>query len=152
ALLGNQGLQATFEEIGLSTSDLRQARVVSNPEIDFAAKFPDRSPRLAKLEWSIAQDFISLATLPMRTRVARQQLRAAQLRVADEVIRLVAEVKAAFYTLQADEAMLARLREQIEAQQVSLDLARRLSAAGNLPEVRLVQEQAARSQIQLKIT
>ncbi len=44
ALSNNSGLQATFEEIGLSFADLRQARTVSNPEVDFAAKFPDRAP------------------------------------------------------------------------------------------------------------
>ena len=152
ALKNNQGLQATFEEIGLSSADLHQARLVSNPEVDFAAKFPNRAPSGTKLEWSVAQNFIDLAIRPMRLRVARHQLAAVQLRVADEVVKLVAEVKAAFYMVQADQAMLVRWREAADAQQVSLDFARKLHAAGNLQELRLVQEQAARGQARLKVS
>ncbi len=152
ALLNNRGLQATFEEIGLSHADLRQARVLANPEVDFAAKFPDRSPRSAKLEWTVAQNFVEVVMLPMRTRVARQQLAATQPRVSDEVVKLVAEVMAAFYIVQADEALVGRLRAMREAQRVSLEFAQKLRTAGNITELRLTQELAADGQARLEVS
>jgi cobalt-zinc-cadmium efflux system outer membrane protein len=152
ALLNNRGLQATFEEIGLSHAELRQARVLSNPEVDFAAKFPDREPRSAKLEWTLAQNFVDVVMLPMRTRIARQQLAAAQLRVSDEVVKLVAEVKSAFFTVQADEAIIGRLRAMREAQRASLEFAQKLHDAGNITDLRLAQEQAAEGQARLDVT
>jgi cobalt-zinc-cadmium efflux system outer membrane protein len=70
ALLNNRELQATFEEAGLSFADLREARRAANPEVEFDAKFPNRSPSGTKLEWGIAQSFLNLAMIPLRSRVA----------------------------------------------------------------------------------
>ena len=39
ALLNNRGLQASFEEIGLSFADLREARTLANPNVDLQIKF-----------------------------------------------------------------------------------------------------------------
>ncbi len=151
ALLNNRDLQATFEEIGLSFADVREARTVANPELDFTAKFPDRAPSGTKLEWGIAQNFLSLLMIPLRSRVAREQLAAAQLRVSDEVVKLVADVKVAVYRGQADEALLSRLRMAHEAQSASLEFMQKLHAAGNVPDLKLTQEQAAYSQSRLEI-
>ena len=151
ALLNNRELQASFEEIGLSFSDLRFARTLANPELDFTAKIPDRAPSGTKLEWGLAQNFLDLLMLPLRTRVAREQLAAAQLRVSDEVIQLVADVKTALYRTQADDALLARLQLAHEAHGASLAFAQRLHAAGNITDLKLSQEQAAYSQSRLEI-
>ena len=152
ALLNNRDLQASIEEIGLSYADVREARMLANPEFDFTAKFPDRAPSGTKLEWGVAQNFLNLLMIPLRSRVAREQLAAAQLRVSDEVVKLVAEVKAAVYRGQADEALLARLRLAHEAQGASLEFMQKLHAAGNVPDLKLTQEQAAYSQSRLEIT
>jgi cobalt-zinc-cadmium efflux system outer membrane protein len=151
ALLNNRALQAAFEEIGLSQADLREARLLANPELDLTAKFPDRAPSGTKLEWGLAQNFLGLLMIPLRTRVAREQLAAAQLRASDEVVKLVAEVKVAVYRAQADEAMLGRLRMAQAAQGASLDFTQKLHAAGNVTDLKLTQEQAAYSQSRLEI-
>ena len=125
ALLNNRDLQATFEEVGLSFADLRAARTLANPQAELAVKFPDRPPSGTMLEWGIAQNFLDLLMLPLRTRVARERLAATQLRVMDEVVKLVAEVKSAVYELQADAALLGRLRAAQEAEGAALQFARR---------------------------
>ena len=151
ALLNNRDLQATFEEIGLSFADVREARMLANLELDFTAKFPNRAPSGTKLEWGIAQNFLNLLMIPQRSRVAREQLATAQLRVSDEVVKLVAEVKVAVYRGQADEALLSRLRMAHEAQSASLEFMQKLHAAGNVPDLKLTQEQTAYSQSRLEI-
>ena len=151
ALLNNRELQATFEEIGLSLADVREARLIGNPEADLEIRFPDRPPTAAAYEWSIAQGFLDLLMIPLRSRVARAQLAAAQLRVADEVIKLVSEVKIAVYELQADDALLARLRTELEAHAASLQLMQKLHEAGNVPDLHLSREQVAYSRARLEI-
>ena len=44
SLLNNRSLQATFEEIGLSAADLREAVTIPNPKLDLTVKFPDQPP------------------------------------------------------------------------------------------------------------
>ena len=151
ALLNNRDLQATFEEIGLSFADVRDARMLANPQADLSIKFPDRPPTHPLYEWGIAQNFLDLLMIPLRSRVARDRLAAAQLHVADEVVKLVAEVKAAVYRGQADEALLARLRLAQETQGASLEFMQKLHEAGNVPDLKLVQEQAGYSQSRLEI-
>lgn len=152
ALLNNRALQATFEEVGLSFADLRGARTMTNPQAELAVKFPDRPPSGTMLEWGVAQNFLDLLMLPLRTRVAREKLAATQLRVTDEVVKLVAEVKSAVYELQADEALLSRLRAAQEAEEASLQFTQKIRDAGNAPELSLVREQAAASQARLEVT
>src|SRR6266849_3174761 len=109
ALLNNRGLQAQFEEVGISQADLVQAGLLSNPEFAANWRFPDRPPSGTNAEYSVVQDFLDLVILPLRRKLAAQQLQATQLRVSDEVLKLAAEVKSAFYTLQARQQLLATL-------------------------------------------
>ena len=150
ALLNNRNLQATFEEIGLSYADLREARTLANPELDLTVKFPDRSPKKPLWEWELAQNFLNLLMLPLKTRVARQRLAAAQARVADEVIQLVSETKIAYWELVAAEQTLSKLQVILESQRASLDLAQRLHEAGNITDLRLTREQAEYSQLRIE--
>jgi outer membrane protein, heavy metal efflux system len=151
ALLNNQGLQATFEEIGLAEADLIEARAIPNPDIILSVRFPDKPPSGADVEWSIAQDFLTMLMIPLRTKVAKDQLLAVQLRVSDEVTRLVAETKIAIYQLQAAEEILRRLKVEQEAQGASLELIQKLHEAGNITDLQLLQQQSEYSQSRLNI-
>ncbi|HYR58903.1 MAG TPA: TolC family protein, partial [Chthoniobacteraceae bacterium] len=110
ALLNNQNLQATLEEIGISQADLREAGLLKNPSLDGFIRFPSGPPSAANIEGGLAQDFLDLLTLPLRKRVAAAKLEQTRLRVADEVLKLVAETKSAFYEMQAQQELLARLK------------------------------------------
>jgi outer membrane protein, heavy metal efflux system len=151
ALLNNRGLQATFEEIGLSFADVREARILANPEADLDIKFPDRPPTHPLYEWNVAQNFLNLLMLPLRTSVAKTNLAAAQMRVSDEVVKLVAEVKTAYYELLADQQLIALFQVIIEAQRSSLELMQRLHEAGNVTDLKLLQEQAQYSQARIEL-
>lgn len=151
ALLNNRELQATFGEIGLSYADVRAARTLANPEANLDIKFPNQPPKHPLYEWGIAQNFLDLLMLPLRTRVARDQLAAAQFRVSDAVVKLIADVKAAHYELQADQALLARLHIVLDAQEASLQLMQKIHGAGNAKDLSLSREQAAYSQARLEV-
>jgi outer membrane protein, heavy metal efflux system len=151
ALLNNRGLQATFEEIGLAEADLIEARTIPNPDLNFQARFPDKPPSGTDIEYGIAQDFLAILMIPIRSKVAKDQLLAAQLRVSNEVIRLVEETKIAFYQLQAAQEILERLKTEQETQNASLDLIQKLHEAGNITDLQLMQQQTEYSQARLNI-
>lgn len=143
ALLNNRDLLATFEDVGVSAADLREAGMWKNPSVDLSLRFPDRPPSAVDAEEAVVFNVLDLLMLPLRKRVAADQLAAAQLRVAGEALRLVAEVKSEIYWLQGEKAMLAHRKTIVEIDATALDLAQRQHEAGNITDLALAQQQAA---------
>src|SRR6266436_645308 len=142
ALLNNRSLQATFEEIGLSVADLIEAETIPNPRFDLAVRFPDKPPSGTYIDYGAAIDFLSMIMIPLKKQVAKVQLEAAALRVADAALELVSQVKSAFYSLQASQQLLKRFKVIVDTNAASLDLAQRQQEAGNITDLALAQRQA----------
>src|SRR4029077_4568473 len=106
ALFSNRSLQATFEEIGLSTADLMEAATIPNPKIDLSVRFPDQPPSVPYVDYSAGIDFLRIIMSPHKHRVAKDHLEAAARHVADEVLELISQVKVAFYSWQASQQLL----------------------------------------------
>ena len=123
ALLNNRSLQATFEEIGLSAADLIEAGAIPNPSIDLSVRFPDKPSSGTYIDYSAALDFLSIIMIPLKKRVAEDQLEAVAQRVADETLEPVSQVKGAFYSLQASQQLLKRFELIVDINAASLDLA-----------------------------
>ena len=151
ALLNNRSLQATFEEIGLSAADLIEAGTIPNPKIDLAIRFPDKPPSGTYIDYSAALDFLSIIMIPLKKRVAKDQLEAVALRVADETLELVSQVKGAFYSLQASQQLVKRFQLIVDTNAASLDLAQRQHEAGNITDLALAQQQASYSRSRLDV-
>ena len=151
ALLNSRELLATFEDVGVSAADLREAGMWKNPSIDLSVRFPDRAPKVPNWEEAAAFDLLDLLMLPLRKRVAADHLEAAQFRVASEAVRLVGEVKIAMYDVQADDAMLAHRRTVAEIGNGALDLAQRQHEAGNITDLALGRQQAAYNDARLEL-
>ncbi len=150
ALLNNKELQATLAEVGISQADLIEAGLLSNPSFDGMARVPNMGG-VTNLEAGLAQDFLDLLVLPLRKRVAAAELEATKLRVAAEVLKLIAETKEALYTVQADQLLLDRFKVLVGTNEATVDLAQRRHDAGNIPDVDLVNEQATYSQSRLEV-
>jgi outer membrane protein, heavy metal efflux system len=151
ALLNNRRLQATFEDLGIAQADLVQAGLLKNPVFFASWRFPDRRPRGADAEYSVAEDFLDLLILPLRKKVAAQQLQSARLSVAHEVLQLAADVKRACFTLQAREQLLGRLQTIVDLNQTAADLARRQHEAGTLNDLGLASQQAIAGQSKVDV-
>jgi outer membrane protein, heavy metal efflux system len=151
ALLNNRSLQATFEEIGLSAADLLEAGTIPNPKLDLSVRFPDQPPSGTYIDYSAAIDFLSILMIPLKKRVAKDQLQSAALRVADETLELISDVKSAFYSLEASQQLLQRFKLIVDANAASLDLAQRQFEAGNISDLALTQQQTTYSHSRLDI-
>ena len=136
ALLNNPSLQATFEEVGISQADLAQAARIANPEISGFVRFPGEGSG-QNTELSLMQDVFDIFVQPIRKGVAAAQLEQSKLRVAHEVLALAADVKEAYYTLQARQQLVTRLGLVRELSRTAADFARAQHEAGTINELEL---------------
>lgn len=151
ALLNNRDLQASFEEIGIAQANLIEAGLLSNPSLGVSVRFPDRSPSGTNVEYSVAQNLIELILRPMRTRIAAGQVTQAETRAADQVLKLVAEVKTAFYTAQAMKQLLDRLHVLSQVNETASEFTKRLHDAGNVNDLDLANQQSSSEQSRVEI-
>ena len=150
ALFNNRSLQATFARLGIAQADLVQAGLLPNPVVHFAWRFAASGPG-PSAEANLLLDFIQALQIPLRKRVAEAALEQAKLEVAQAVIDLAAEVKAAYYTLQGAEQML-ELRETVtRATQYSAEIAGRQREAGAIRKLDLTNERALYEQAKLDL-
>jgi hypothetical protein len=67
-------------------------------------------------------EYVCILIIPLKKKIAEERLEAAELRVAAETLRLVAEVKAAYFTYQGEQQVLTRLKIIQETNAAALDL------------------------------
>ena len=141
ALLNNQHLQAIYEDLGVTQADVVEAGLLENPVFFGQTRFPDKSPSMTNLEFEITQNFLNILMLPARKKLAAMQFEKVKLRVADEVLKLAAEVRAAYYRA-IGASQIEQMRQHIaEAAEASYEMARRLQMAGNTSDLNLASEQ-----------
>lgn len=146
ALLNNRRLQATFEELGIARADLLEARLVRNPVLGFEIRYPDRP-----FEIALTQSILDLITLRKRLHVAAASFLATKLRVTNQVLDMVADVRIAFFGLQAAEQMRSSRKAIAETARVSAELAIRQHEAGNISDLDLENQQAMLEQAKLDL-
>ena len=138
AMLSNRELQARFEDLGVAQAEFVQAGLIANPLFTVSRITLRDTPG----EMGIMQSFVSLLQRPARQRVAKAQLSATQVRVADAVVMHVTDVRSAYYALQAAQQMYDLRGTVAQATSASAQSAEAISAAGNLRDLDLFSEQA----------
>lgn len=146
ALLNNRSIQSELEEIGIARADYLQALLPTNPSFSGFLRYPDRPPFGSNIEGQIGGNILDLLLLPIRKKTATAQLQAAKMGVAAKVLGIVAETKSAFYTLQARQQLLGRLKLIGTTNEAGLDIAQRQHEAGNIADLDLANQQALYSQ------
>jgi outer membrane protein, heavy metal efflux system len=146
ALLSSPSVQATYEEVGVAQADLVQAGLLQNPTFLIERRFKGKA-----LEMDIAQNFIDLFFIPLRTKVAENTLEAAKLKVAGAVIEHSAKTKEAFFELQASMQMLEMRQAISRASDASALAATKLFKAGNIMELEMQDEQNLANEARLQL-
>ena len=142
ALLNNRDLHAVYSDLGVAQADLVQAGLLGNPIFDAAVMFPVSGGGQPDLELGAAMNFLNIFYIPLRKRVAAVRFEEVKTRLAGSVLDFAGRVRRAFYTYQSDEQMLELRQTIVQALGASLEIARRLSEAGNITELDLAREQA----------
>lgn len=151
ALFNNLTLRAAFEEIGFSQADVVAASRLHNPTLGASVRWPKDRPRGPNVGLSLAADLLDNLLIPLRRRVAQDQLGQTEQRVAHMVLGLAVEVKSAVYSFQAQQQFRARLAAVLEVNEAGADLARRQYEAGNINRLEFAQLQVAPQQSKLEL-
>ncbi|ABQ38427.1 MULTISPECIES: TolC family protein [Bradyrhizobium] len=138
ALFNNKGLQAAYHQLALSEADTIEASLPPNPTFSLMRISGDGA---LEAERQVAGDILALATLPLRSEIARERFRQAQLKAALTTLRLAADVRRAHVRVVAANELVALLGEAQSAAEATAKLAQKLGETGALNRLDQAREQ-----------
>jgi outer membrane protein TolC len=139
ALLKNRGLQAEFNDLGVSEAEYVQATLPPNPTVGLSRLGGSLE---LEIERRILIGLFELATLPARAAVAEQRFRAAQFRTAEAVLRLAAETRRQYYRTIAANQQVAFMQQALATAETASELTKQLGESGALNKLEQAREHA----------
>jgi outer membrane protein TolC len=144
ALLNNKGLQAAYNELGIAEAVMVDASLPPNPRFGLSGI---STPVELDIEARIVADILALATLPSRAAIAADRFRAAQLRAAEETLRVATETRRSYYEAVAALQIVNALGDAESAAQTSAKLAKDLGDTGAMNKLDVAREDAFRADV-----
>lgn len=151
ALLNNKEFQSRFQEIGVSKADLVQSALFTNPTISFSARFPEGGGR-SNLSFGFAQEIADLWQIPVRKRIAKDELEQTIFRIVAFSIDLTTRTKQAYYKLRVLEETQGVIQENVALLERAQRLAENRFQAGeaSVLDVNLVRSNAFEASMRLE--
>src|SRR5712664_518478 len=138
ALLNNRGLQASYNELALAEADMVQESLPPNPTFSISRITGNGA---SEIERQVVGDILALATLAFRSEIARQRFHQAQLRAAEETLRLAADVRRAYFRTVAANELVGLLTGAKSTAESTAQLASKLGQTGSLNKLDQAREQ-----------
>ncbi|NGX40017.1 MAG: Cobalt-zinc-cadmium resistance protein CzcC [Chlamydiae bacterium] len=151
ALFNNRNLQAIYENLGIAKAQLVQAGLLKNPIFSFSYRFSTKSAITDLIDMSLLQNFLDIILIPLKKKVAREELEATKAMITTQILDIIAQTKIAFYILQATEQIRHLKKEALLSAELSYEVALRLRKAGNIKDLELSQERSLYEQIKLEV-
>ena len=146
ALLRNSKLRELYHGLGVAQSDLVAAGLPENPAFSAERRFPGKAA-----EFDVAQEFMGVFLIPLRRRIAEREFERERQRVTHEVLHHTADVRAAYFRVQAAAQMVEMRRAVARTMDASLEAARSLRKAGNTAVLDVAQEQRGANRARLDL-
>ncbi|AYO83217.1 MULTISPECIES: TolC family protein [Methylobacterium] len=144
ALLRNRGLQAAFNDLGVSEAQYVQATLPPSPRLSITQWGLGFN---TEIERSVAASVLELVTLPARAEIARQRFGADQYNAADQVLRLAGEARRQYYRTVAANQATAFLEQALAGAESASTLAKQLGETGALNKLEQAREHAFYSEL-----
>jgi outer membrane protein TolC len=128
ALLNNHGLQASFEQLGISEADLVQSGRLPNPR--FTLRHAAASPQY-DIEETLTFNVLALLTAPYAHDIEKRRFAETQNDAVIAVVKLANDTRQAFLAAVAAGESVRYLEQVKSAAETAAELARRMVAAGN---------------------
>jgi outer membrane protein TolC len=144
ALLNNRGLQAAYNELGIAEAAMVEASLPPSPTFSLQRISSDVE---IEIERRIVGDILALATLPVRSEIAGERFRQAQLRAAEATLRAAAETRRAYYRSVAAVETAGFLDQAVATAQTASELAKRLGESGAMNKLDQTREQVFHAEI-----
>src|SRR5258706_3139698 len=138
ALLSNRGLQASYNELALAEANMVQESLPPNPTFSI---FRIAGDSALEAERQVVGNILALSTLPFRSEIARQRFQQAQLRAAEETLRLAAEVRRTYFRAVAANELVGLLTDARSTAEATAQLASKLGQTGALNKLDQAREQ-----------
>ena len=139
ALLNNRGLQARFQDLGITEAEVVQAGRLPNPGFSFGRL---RKGDEIELERGLHLNLARLLTLPMVSRLEARRFEQVKREVTMDVLSHAAEARKAYFQALAAEETLRYMRQVKQTAEASAELARRMEQVGNFSKLARAREQA----------
>jgi len=147
ALLNNRRLRSTLEDVGISQAEFVEASTPRNPVLHGRPRWSSPGG-LPNPEIGLETEVLDILLIPLRKRVAAQELVQTERRVSHEILQLAAETKGAYFTFLASEQQLRKLRDIGGVNATVSDFAKRVHDAGNINDLELMELQVGDRQVQ----
>jgi len=138
-LLNNRGLQAGFQELGITEAEVVQAGRLPNPGFSFG-RFTRGDE--VELERGLHFNLARLIALPLINAAESRRFERTQAMVAMSMLSLAAEARKAWITALAAEESVRYTRQVKQAAEASAELARRMEQVGNFSKLQRAREQS----------
>lgn len=148
ALLNNLGLQAAYNRLGIAEALAVKASRPPALGVSFSSV---STPVELDIERQIVGSLLSLLTMPARTRIASDEFAAAELRAAEETLRVAAETRRAYLRAIAGREIVAALRAIEESASASADLSKELKRTGAVNALNQARQQAFATEIEAEL-
>ena len=148
ALLNNRGLQAGFQQLGLTEAEVVQSGRLPNPAFVFGRK--TRGDEV-ELEYFLALNIARLIALPLINEVEARRLQQAQGATVLAMLSLAADTRKAWISAVAADESVRYMRQVHEAAEASAELARRMAMVGNFNTLQRAREQSFQADAALNV-
>ena len=139
ALLNNRGLQAGFQELGITEAEVVQAGRLPNPGFSFGRNSRGDEREIERgLHFNLAR----LVAMPLVGRMEARRFEQVKGRVSMSVLSLAADTRKAYFTALAAEETVRYMRQVKQAADASAELARRMEQVGNFNKLQRAREQS----------
>ena len=138
ALLNNRDLQASYNDLARAEAAMVGQSLPPNPTFSISDV---AGPVSFEFEAQATADILALASLPIRSDIAAQRFRQAQLRAVEETLRLAVEVRRAYYETIAFRELGALLTESKATAEAAAKVATDLGKTGALNKLDQAREQ-----------
>ena len=149
ALLNNPGLQAAYNRLGVAEAIMVQTSRPSLPS--FAFSRVSTSIEL-DVERQIVASILSLATWPARSKLAGMRFEQAELRAAEETLRLAAETRRAYIRAVAGRQILIALGAAMASAASSASLSESLTQTGAVSKLDHARRQVFATEMEAQVT
>ncbi|MBK8064684.1 MAG: TolC family protein [Betaproteobacteria bacterium] len=139
ALLNNRGLQARFQDLGITEAEVVQAGRLPNPGFTFGRL---RRGDEVELERGLHLNLARLLTLPMVSQLEARRFEQVKREVTMDVLSLAADARKAYFQAVAAEETVRYMRQVKQTAEASAELARRMEQVGNFSKLARAREQA----------
>jgi outer membrane protein TolC len=138
ALLNNRGLQAAYAELGIAEADVVQAGRLQNPRFDFKHVTQGAD---TMIERTFTVNLLNLIMLPQASRLERQRFAIIQLAVSNQVLKLAADTRRAYFEAVAAQQGVVYAQQVSTAAQAGAELGGQMAKVGNWSKLEQDREQ-----------